>query len=37
MQSQVRTLTGRTDTQVLNVEPGQDASGKMVAYEVDIK
>lgn len=37
IESRVRTLTGRTDTQVLNVEPKLDASGKIVAYEVDIR
>ena len=37
IESRVRTLTGRTDTEVLNVEPRRDGSGKIVAYEVDIK
>jgi hypothetical protein len=37
IESYVRTLTGRADTQVLNVEPKRDASGKIVAYEVDIR
>lgn len=37
IESRVRTLTGRTDTQVLSVEPKTDASGKIVAYEVDIR
>jgi hypothetical protein len=37
IESRVRTLTGRADTEVLNVEPRRDASGKIVAYEVDIR
>jgi hypothetical protein len=37
IESRVRTLTGRTDTKVLNVEPRRDSSGKIVAYEVDIR
>jgi len=37
IESRVRAATGRTDTQVLNVEPRLDASGKIVAYEVDIR
>ncbi len=37
IESRVRTLTGRTDTRVLNVEPKLDGSGKIVAYEVDIR
>jgi hypothetical protein len=37
IENRVRTATGRTDTQVLNVEPRRDASGKIVAYEVDIR
>lgn len=37
IESRVRTLTGRAETQVLNVEPKLDASGKIVAYEVDIR
>jgi hypothetical protein len=37
VESRVRQLTGRADTQVLNVEPRRDASGKIVAYEVDIR
>ena len=37
IESRVRAATGRTDTQVLNVEPRRDASGKIVAYEVDIR
>ena len=35
--NRVRTLTGRTEIQVLKVEPKLDASGKIVAYEVDIR
>jgi hypothetical protein len=37
IENRVRTLTGRPDTRVLNVEPKRDASGKIVAYEVDIR
>jgi hypothetical protein len=37
IESHLRSITGRTDTQVLNVEPKLDASGKIVAYEVDIR
>jgi hypothetical protein len=37
IENRVRTLTGRADTQVLNVEPKRDGSGKIVAYEVDIR
>ena len=37
IESHLRSVTGRVDTQVLNVEPKLDASGKIVAYEVDIR
>jgi hypothetical protein len=37
IENRVRALTGRADTQVLNVEPRRDVSGKIVAYEVDIR
>jgi hypothetical protein len=37
IESRIRQLTGRADTQVLKVEPKMDASGKIVAYEVDIR
>jgi hypothetical protein len=37
IESRVRTLTGRTDIQVLSVAPQRDGSGKIVAYEVDIR
>ncbi len=37
IESEIRTLTGRTDTEVLNVQPKLDTSGKIVAYEVDIR
>jgi hypothetical protein len=37
IENRVRTLTGRAETEVLNVEPHRDASGKIVAYEVDIR
>src|SRR5215213_1312788 len=32
IENRVRTLTGRAETQVLNVLPRRDASGKIVAY-----
>ena len=37
IENRIRALTGRNDTEVLNVEPRVDASGKIVAYEVDIR
>jgi hypothetical protein len=37
IENRIRALTGRTDTEVLNVKPRLDASGKIVAYEVDIR
>ena len=37
IENHVRTLTGRTDTRVSNIEQKLDGSGKIVAYEVDIK
>jgi hypothetical protein len=37
IESQVRRLTGRAEAEVLNAEPKRDTSGKIVAYEVDIK
>jgi hypothetical protein len=37
IESRVRAVTGRADTKVINVEPRRDASGKIVAYEVDIR
>jgi len=37
IENRIRAVTGRTDTQVLNVEPKIDQSGKIVAYEVDIR
>jgi hypothetical protein len=37
IENQVRTLTGRAETEVLNAEPKRDKSGKIVAYEVDIR
>ncbi len=33
----VRNITGRPDTQVMDVRKRQDAQGKIVAYEVDIR
>ena len=37
IENRVRTLTGRPDTQVLDARERRDASGKIVAYEVDIR
>ena len=37
VESRVRQLTGRADAEVLKVEPRRDKSGKIVAYEVDIR
>lgn len=37
IENHVRTLTGRAEIQVLNTEPKRDKSGKIVAYEVDIR
>jgi hypothetical protein len=37
LERRVRAVTGRADTKVINVEPRRDASGKIVAYEVDIR
>jgi hypothetical protein len=37
IENRVRVLTGRSEIEVLNVEPRLDASGKIVAYEVDIR
>jgi hypothetical protein len=37
IESRVRAATGRADTQVLGVETRRDVSGKIVAYEVDIR
>jgi hypothetical protein len=37
IENRVRALMGRSDIEVLNVEPRVDASGKIVAYEVDIR
>jgi hypothetical protein len=37
IENRVRAVTGRPDAQVLNAEPKVDASGKIVAYEVDIR
>jgi hypothetical protein len=35
--NRVRNITGRTDVEILGFRPKLDASGKTVAYEVDIK
>ena len=37
VENHLRTITGRSDLEVLNVEPKRDSSGKIVALEVDIR
>ena len=37
IENRVRELTGRTDAEVLSVQPKRDGSGKIVAFEVDIR
>jgi hypothetical protein len=37
LKNHLRTITGRADLEVLNVEPKRDSSGKIVALEVDIR
>jgi len=37
IENRVREVMGRTDAEVLSVNPKRDASGKIVAYEVDIR
>lgn len=37
IENRVRAVTGRPDAQVLNAAPRVDASGKIFAYEVDIR
>ena len=37
IENQLRTLMGRTEIEVLSAEPKRDESGKIVAYEVDIR
>ena len=37
IENRVRELVGRTDAEVLSVSPKRDGSGKIVAYEVDIR
>ena len=37
LKNHLRTITGRSDLEVLNVEPKRDSSGKIVALEVDIR
>lgn len=37
IENRVRTLTGRPETQVLDVRERRGAGGKIVAYEVDIR
>jgi len=37
IENHVRDITGRTDTEILSVQPKRDGSGKIVAYEVDIR
>ncbi|HJU56884.1 MAG TPA: hypothetical protein VJ715_20025 [Pyrinomonadaceae bacterium] len=37
LENHLRTITGRSDLEVLNVEPKRDSGGKIVALEVDIR
>jgi hypothetical protein len=37
IENHLRTITGRSDLEVLNVEPKRDSSGKIIALEVDIR
>jgi hypothetical protein len=37
LEQRVRSLTGRADVQITEVRPKQDAAGRVVGYEVDIK
>jgi hypothetical protein len=37
IENRVREVVGRTDAEVLSISPKRDASGKIVAYEVDIR
>lgn len=37
IERRVRELSGRPDAEVLSISPKRDTSGKIVAYEVDIK
>jgi len=37
IENRVREVVGRTDAEVLSVSPKRDGSGKIVAYEVDIR
>jgi hypothetical protein len=37
IERRVRSVTGRADVQVLEVRQRRDASGKLIAYEVDIR
>ena len=37
IENRVRTITGRNEIEVLSVRPMADESGKIVAYEVDIR
>jgi len=37
IERQVRLVTGRADVQVTSVRERRDASGKLIAYEVDIR
>jgi len=37
IENRVRAVTGRLDVEVFGVRPQRDASGKIVAYEVDIR
>jgi len=37
IENRVRDITGRTEIEVLSAQPKRDGSGKIVAYEVDIR
>lgn len=37
LENHLRTITGRSDLEVMNVEQKRDSSGKIVALEVDIR
>jgi hypothetical protein len=37
IENRVRTITGRTEVEILSVRQRVDESGKIVAYEVDIR
>jgi hypothetical protein len=37
IEQRVRSVTGRADVDILNIREVRNGSGKVVAYEVDIK